>query len=177
MNNAAVRGEWVYGSRVNRTDGALVYAHEAGFVAGSARSFRGVVSRLSHATARPVLSLDYRLAPEHDFPAAQEDVAAAYDWLLGLGTTPHQVIIAGDAAGGFLAADMVVRNARAGRAPPEALLFFSPMTDLALELPAHFPGAAGDGLLLMELAQRAVAGASTNHATCVPIPVSGCLRR
>ncbi|RDI44958.1 alpha/beta hydrolase [Nocardia mexicana] len=123
----SVRGEWVYGPRVSRGDAVVLYVHGGGFVAGSARSFRGVSSRLSQATGLPVFAMDYRLAPEHRSPAAVEDTAGAYRWLLNRGYSPSSIVVAGDSAGGYLAADLVIANARNGLPAPAGLLLFSPM--------------------------------------------------
>ncbi|WP_141548159.1 alpha/beta hydrolase, partial [Nocardia farcinica] len=81
-------GEWVRGPRATRTDAAILYLHGGGFVAGSAAGYRGVAARLSTATRLPVFTLDYRLAPEHPYPAAPEDIAAAFRWMLSRGHRP-----------------------------------------------------------------------------------------
>ncbi|GAD86073.1 alpha/beta hydrolase [Nocardia asteroides] len=154
---AGVRGEWVRGPRAERADAAVLYVHGGGFVAGSAFGYRGVASRLSTATQLPVFTLDYRLAPEHPFPAAPCDVAAAFRWLTSLGYPPGRIVVAGDSAGGFLAAHLAIENAAAGGPQPGALVLFSPMADLRLALAAGHPGAHRDGLLSEQVARRAIA--------------------
>ncbi|WP_336082681.1 alpha/beta hydrolase [Nocardia sp. SSK8] len=137
---------------------------------GSVAGYRGVASRLSTATRLPVFTLDYRLAPEHPFPAAPCDVGAAFRWLVALGHRPGRIVVAGDSAGGFLAAHLAVERARAGLASPGALVLFSPMTDLSLALTADHPGADLDGLMSHRIAHRAIA-----HFTDAPFalrPVS-----
>lgn len=164
VRGRAVHGEWVRGPKADRTDAAILYVHGGGFVAGSARAFRGVASRLSTATRLPVFALDYRLAPEHPFPAPQHDVAAGYRWLLSIGFEPDRIVVAGDSAGAYLAADFVIAQARTGLPGPAALVLFSPMTDLRLTLAARFEGGQRDGLLSAELSRRAV-----SHATPLPL--------
>lgn len=152
-----IAGEWVRGPRAVRTDAVVLYVHGGGFVAGSAAGYRGVASRLSTATRLPVFTLDYRLAPEHPYPAAPRDVAAAFRWLATQGHRPDRIVIAGDSAGGFLTADFALTHARNGFPSPAALVLFSPMADLSLALAAGFEGAAAEGLLSAGLSRRAVA--------------------
>lgn len=150
-----VRAEWVRGPRATRDDAAILYVHGGGFVAGSARSYRGVTSRLSTATRLPVLAVDYRLAPENPYPAAASDVSAAYHLLREQGFTPDRIVIAGDSAGGYLTTDFVIRSADRGRSCAAALLLFSPMADLALDLARG--GDCRDALLDLATAHAAVA--------------------
>jgi acetyl esterase/lipase len=167
VRHGTIVGEWVRGPRATRTDAVILYLHGGGFVAGSAAGYRGVAARLSTATRLPVFTLDYRLAPEHPYPAAPEDVAAAFGWLISRGHRPGRIVV----AGGFLAADFAISHAREGSAPPAGLVLFSPMTDLSLALAAGFPGAADEGLLSPGLSRRAVA-----HFTPAPYdlrPVRG----
>lgn len=164
LQGGSVRGEWVRGPKATRSDAAILYVHGGGFVAGSARGYRGVSSRLSTATGLPVFALDYRLAPEHRFPAPQSDVEAGYRWLRTVGFDDDRIVVAGDSAGGFLAADLVITRARAGLPHPAALVLFSPMIDLGLTLAARFDGAPRDGLLSASLSRQAVA-----QATSVPL--------
>ncbi|MGV9663192.1 alpha/beta hydrolase [Nocardia niigatensis] len=157
VRQTRVRGEWVRGPKAERTDRAVLYVHGGGFVAGSAAGYRGVASRFSTATRMPVFAVDYRRAPEHPFPAAPQDVSAAFQWLLAQGFAADRIVVAGDSAGGYLAADLVIANAGAGRPQPGALVLFSPMADLTLEVAAGHEGAAAEGLLSIEVSRRAVA--------------------
>ncbi|MBF6171807.1 alpha/beta hydrolase [Nocardia blacklockiae] len=127
-----VRGEWVRGPGADLRDAVVLYVHGGGFVAGSARSYRGVTARLSAATRLPVFAVDYRLAPEYPFPAAVHDVAAAYRWLVDRGHPPHRIVLAGDSAGGYLAAELALAQADRYRVAPAGLVLFSPLTDLTL---------------------------------------------
>ncbi|MGW5381817.1 alpha/beta hydrolase [Nocardia sp. NPDC003963] len=171
VRSGTVAGEWVRGPRAVRDDAVILYVHGGGFVAGSAAGYRGVASRLSTATRLPVFTLDYRLAPEHPYPAAPRDVAAAFRWLVAQGCRPDRLVVAGDSAGGFLTADFAISNARTGFPAPAGIVLFSPMADLSLALAAGFEGAAAEGLLSAGLSRRAVA-----HFTADPYelrPVRG----
>ncbi|WP_063037745.1 alpha/beta hydrolase [Nocardia pseudovaccinii] len=155
VEDGPVRAEWVRGPRATRDDAAILYVHGGGFITGSARSYRGVTSRLSTATRLPVLTVDYRLAPENPYTAAASDVSAAYRVLREQGFAPDRIVIAGDSAGGYLATDFVIGSADRGRRCAAALLLFSPMADLALDLARR--GGRRDALLDLATARAAVA--------------------
>ncbi|MGW0811222.1 alpha/beta hydrolase [Nonomuraea sp. NPDC002799] len=110
----------------------LLYFHGGGFVVGSARvTAHLTVALLRHLDGRAV-SLDYRLAPEHPFPAAPEDCLAAYRELLDSGADPRRLVIAGDSAGAGLAVVTMLRARDAGLPLPAAAVLFSPAVDLTL---------------------------------------------
>lgn len=126
-----VAGEWVNHSAAT-TQGVLFYLHGGGYVAGSPLTHRELAARLSLATGMRVLLIDYRLAPEHPFPAALEDAAAGYRWLLQQGILPEQIIIGGDSAGGGLAVATLLWLRQQGAPLPAAGFLLSPWLDLAL---------------------------------------------
>ncbi|WP_435590854.1 alpha/beta hydrolase [Nocardia sp. bgisy118] len=132
----AVRGEWVRAPGVEFGRRAIYYIHGSGYVLCSARTHRGLAARLSRETGRPVFLIDYRLAPEHRFPAAADDVAAGYRWLLHRGYEAKDLAIACDSAGGHLALDLLVQNGTRALPPPAAVAMFSPLLDLTLSLAA-----------------------------------------
>src|SRR5579871_4355752 len=107
-----VRAEWTTTPNASR-DGALLYLHGGGYVIGSLDSHRHLVAEAGRACAVGALALDYRLAPEHPFPAAVEDALAGYRHLLARGLAPGRIAIAGDSAGGGLvvAAMLAIREA------------------------------------------------------------------
>ncbi|MBV1927968.1 MAG: alpha/beta hydrolase, partial [Gammaproteobacteria bacterium] len=92
-------GEWLDAPNVD-TDRVLLYLHGGGYVIGSIATHRGLTASLSKAANCRVLSLDYRLAPEHIYPAAVDDATKAYRWLLSQGIAANKITIAGDSAGG-----------------------------------------------------------------------------
>ena len=85
-----------------RTDAAVLYLHGGGYVIGSPSSHRHLAAAIARAAGVQALLLDYRLAPEHPFPAALDDALAAYQWLQTQGVAPTAIIVAGDSAGGGL---------------------------------------------------------------------------
>ncbi|MTE12845.1 alpha/beta hydrolase [Nocardia aurantiaca] len=168
-----VRGEWVRGPRATRDDAAVLYVHGGGFVAGSSRSYRGVAARLSTATRLPVFTLDYRLAPEHPHPAASQDVVAAYRWLLNRGCRPDRIVLAGDSAGGYLAADFAITHAAQGDPRPACLLLFSPMADLSLDIAersAHRDTLIGPGAARAAVAQFTAEPLRLRPVAGTPLP-------
>lgn len=110
-----------------------LYFHGGGFVLGSLRSHDGVCGRIAERAKCLVVSVDYRLAPEHRFPAAAHDAIAAYRWCVtharSLGVDPRRIAVAGDSAGGNLAA-VVAWHERASDSPPSFQLLVYPSTDL-----------------------------------------------
>jgi len=123
--------EWVAAPGA-RDDRAVLYLHGGGDVSGSLATHRDLAAGVSRASASRVLLLDYRLAPEHRFPAAGEDALAAYRWLLAQGHDPRRLALAGDSAGGGLALVTLAGLRDAGDRLPSAAVCLSPWTDLAL---------------------------------------------
>lgn len=108
---------------------AVLYLHGGGYVVGSARMYRVLAAYLSRATGAVVYTLDYRLAPEHVYPAALDDAVAAFDDLVDReGFAPQRIALAGDSAGGGLAVAAARRLTDVDRRPA-ALALLSPWTD------------------------------------------------
>jgi epsilon-lactone hydrolase len=126
-----VPAEWV-SVKDAQPDGTVLYFHGGGYVLGSVRTHRTLVSGISRAARARVLSLDYRLAPENPFPAAVEDGLAAYRFLLEGGTPPERVALAGDSAGGGLTVAVLLALRDAGQRLPAAAVCISPWFDLTL---------------------------------------------
>jgi epsilon-lactone hydrolase len=109
----------------------LLFLHGGGFELGSLRSDGELAARLGRASGMRVLFPEYRLAPEHPFPAAVDDVLAAWHWLrAGQGLSAPSVAVAGDSAGGGLAVALLVAARDAGEALPAAAVLMSPTVDL-----------------------------------------------
>ena len=108
----------------------VLYLHGGGYCIGSVATHRDLVSRLVRATGGRALAIDYRLAPEHPFPAALDDATAAYRWLLSSGVDPARLVIAGDSAGGGLTVATLVVLRDAGDPLPAAAVCVSPWADL-----------------------------------------------
>ncbi|HEY0426225.1 MAG TPA: alpha/beta hydrolase [Pyrinomonadaceae bacterium] len=123
-----VRGEWLETQQSGPE--VIFYVHGGGFVSCSSRTHRPITATLARLTNFRVFSLDYRLAPEHRFPAALDDVFEAYRWLLAQNVSPERVALAGDSAGGGLVLSLLLRL-RDERLPlPACAVCFSPWTDL-----------------------------------------------
>ncbi len=109
---------------------AILYIHGGGFVAGVPGNHRPLTWRLADKTGVPVYVIDYRLAPEHPFPAGLDDCVAAYRGLLGKGIATNSIVIAGDSAGGNLTLVTALKLKALGLAQPGGLVCLSPVTDL-----------------------------------------------
>ncbi|MFM0738449.1 alpha/beta hydrolase [Paraburkholderia xenovorans] len=127
-----LHGEWLERTGGMSVGGPVVlYCHGGGYYFCSPRTHRSIVFPLATRADAPVFSLDYRLAPEHRFPAALEDATAAYRQLLADGIAPESIVMAGDSAGGGLALATLLALRDAGTPLPAGCLLFSPWTDLA----------------------------------------------
>jgi monoterpene epsilon-lactone hydrolase len=114
-----------------QTDRVLIFLHGGGFEFGSVRSDGELAARLGRASGMRVLFPEYRLAPEHHFPAAIDDVVAAWRWLRNDQRLPaRSIAVAGDSAGGGLAVALLVALRDAGDALPAAAVLMSPTVDL-----------------------------------------------
>jgi epsilon-lactone hydrolase len=109
----------------------VLYLHGGGYLFGSPKTHRQVLIAMAKAFQAPAYGLDYRLAPEHPFPAAVEDAAQAYEWLLGR-YPEASIVLAGDSAGAGLAIATAVGVRDSGWKPPKAIVGFSPYSDLAV---------------------------------------------
>jgi len=125
-----IHGLWLTGRGADPVNGVVLYLHGGGFVFGSRRTHRHLAAALSVTTRRPVLLVDYRRAPEHPFPAAADDVLAAYKWLLRTGHAPESIAVMGDSAGGHLTAGLLADLSRRRIPMPAAAVMFSPFLDL-----------------------------------------------
>jgi acetyl esterase/lipase len=113
-------------------EATLLWFHGGVYVLGSARTSAGLASDLARRARVRVISVDYRLAPEHPYPAALDDALAAYSALLGEGTDPPSIAVTGESAGAGLAAAMLVSAREAGLPMPAGGVLFSPYADLTL---------------------------------------------
>jgi acetyl esterase/lipase len=136
VHSAPVAGLWPGGEVVSSTAASdespvLLYLHGGGYLAGSPETHRPLVASLVSRLNGTAYVPDYRLAPEHPFPAALDDARAAYRYVLSQGIAPSRIVIAGDSAGGGLALALSLALRDDGVAMPSAIVMFSPWTDLA----------------------------------------------
>jgi monoterpene epsilon-lactone hydrolase len=125
-----VPAEWIVAPGAAQ-DRVLLYLHGGGYVVCSVSTHRDLMARLSRAAGARVLGVDYRLAPEHPFPAAVEDATAAYRWLVASGIQPARIGIGGDSAGGGLTLATMMALRDAGEPLPAVGVCLCPWVDLA----------------------------------------------
>ncbi len=128
-----IPAEWTRVAGVSDPRRTVLYLHGGAFLLGSPRMYRGLTADLAQRTAADVVAIDYRLAPEHPFPAALDDAERAYLQLLADGRQPGQVVVMGDSAGGNLTLALLQRLRDGGSPMPAGAVTFSPWLDLAAE--------------------------------------------
>ncbi len=172
IDAAGVAAEWLAptGARANA---ALLYLHGGGYVIGSPRSHRHVAAALGCAAGTSVLLPEYRLAPEHRFPAAVDDAVTAYRWLLARGIDPARIVIAGDSAGGGLTIALLVALRDAAVRLPAAAVCISPWVDMTCAGKSYDTLAAADPIVqkarVLEMADLYLASADATHPLASPV--------
>jgi epsilon-lactone hydrolase len=127
---APVKGEWVSPRKCSNEELVVYYLHGGGYISGSAKSCRPITATLARQLQARVFGLDYRLAPEHCFPAALDDAVAGYRWLLASGISPESIAVVGDSAGGGMTLALALRLRDAAEPFPASLACLSPWTDM-----------------------------------------------
>ncbi|HEY0123294.1 MAG TPA: alpha/beta hydrolase [Rhizobium sp.] len=129
-----VEADLIWPARLHHPIGrrAMLYLHGGGFYSGSLRTHRNIAGSLAKAASADVLLIDYRLTPEHGFPAQVDDALAAYRWLLASGYRAENIVIAGESVGGTLAIEVTLRQLRLKGPLPAAVVAMSPVTDFAV---------------------------------------------
>jgi phosphinothricin tripeptide acetyl hydrolase len=146
LNVPAAPAEWL--RPPSAVPGRVVlYLHGGGYVIGSPRSHRHLAAAIAGAAGASALLLDYRLAPEHPFPAAVEDATAAYRWLLDQATAPERIVIAGDSAGGGLTVATLLALREARVPLPAGGVCISPWVDLTCSGASYRTMAAADPIV------------------------------
>jgi len=151
--------EWVEPKALSQHAHApiCVYLHGGGYIAGSLNSHRDMATHLAHMAQVRMLMVDYRLAPEHPFPAAHEDAMAVYQALLAQGVPANRLLMGGDSAGGNLALATAQAIRDAELPLPRGLVLFSPWLDLSHEGESMTANEAKDAMLHRQLLVDAVA--------------------
>ena len=136
----------------------MLYVHGGAFFAGSPATHRGLCGQLAELGRMSVVVPDYRLAPEHPFPAALDDLERVYQGLLLQGWRADQIVVAGDSAGGGLSVMLAQRLRDAGQALPCCLLLLSPYVDYTFAQSSHTLRASRDPMLSVSVLKRGIAG-------------------
>lgn len=164
--------EWLR-TPTSRTDAALLYLHGGGYVIGSARSHRHLAGAIAAGAGMACLFPDYRLAPEHPFPAAVDDAVSAYEWLLERGVEAPRVVIAGDSAGGGLVVATLLALRQRGLVLPAAGVCISPWVDLTCSGASYETKAARDPIVkrqgVLQMAQHYLGGADAKTPLASPL--------
>ena len=125
-----VQGEWISARDGPTSDRVIYYLHGGGYISGSAKSCRPITATLARCSGARVFALDYRLAPEHRFPAGVDDALAGYRRLVSIGIAPGSIAVVGDSAGGGMTAALALRIRDAAEPMPGSLVCLSPWTDM-----------------------------------------------
>jgi acetyl esterase/lipase len=156
-----VDGEWISPANVPE-DNAILYFHGGGFRLGSVTSHRDLMAQIALASGCRVLAINYRLAPEHRFPAALDDALAAYGWMLDCGLKSENVAFAGDSAGGNLVLAAMLALRERGLPLPVSAVLMSPWTDLAATGSSYVSRAEADPIhqrsMILALAKNYLGG-------------------
>jgi len=152
---------------------AVLYLHGGGYCVGSWQSHKGPITHLAVAANAEVYAPNYRLAPEHPYPAALDDALAAYHWLLAQGISPGQIALAGDSAGGGLTLATAIAVRDSGLPSPSALALISPWVDLRGDTPSMSKNVHLDPMLRPSWSRACssmyLAGRDPNDPLCSPL--------
>jgi monoterpene epsilon-lactone hydrolase len=132
IGDGGVQGFWISVPE-SVPDRTVLFFHGGGFTIGSTQDHLGLCTRIARAARARVFSVDYRLAPEHAFPAAVEDAVAAYRWLITHGYPPHRIVPVGISAGGTLVLDLLLSARDKAMPLPGAAVCMSPAVDMMFE--------------------------------------------
>ena len=150
---SGMKAAWMRLERPHRHARCVLYCHGGGYTSGNLGYSRVLASKLVRSTGLDTLSFEYRLAPEHPYPAALGDAFRAWDHLMYLGYGAKDVVLAGDSAGGNMALVLCLALRRAGRMLPGALLLMSPWTDMTASGASYSERAEADPILTNEYIQ------------------------
>ncbi|GAA1992180.1 hypothetical protein GCM10009799_17600 [Nocardiopsis rhodophaea] len=167
-----VPGDWVDADRRGISAGVLMYVHGGGFRFTNPDAERVLTHRLSRATGRPGLRVDFRLVPDHPFPAAIDDVTAAYRSLLNQGVPASRIILVGESSGATLLLSSLLVLKEEGTALPGGAVAVCPLTDLTFSSPSMTANEGKDvisGAIGGTLAADYLNGAAPDEAPQSPV--------
>jgi acetyl esterase/lipase len=145
-----IRAKWI-SPFDEKTEKVILHLHGGGYVTGGMDSHLMMCIPMAQTLKTKILLPEYRLAPEHPFPAAVDDAVKVYRWMLAQGHSQKDIIISGDSAGGGLAIATVLALRDAGDPLPAAVICMSPWTDLTFTGPSHITKAKADCVLLTDV--------------------------
>ncbi|ULN54006.1 alpha/beta hydrolase [Mycolicibacillus parakoreensis] len=154
-------------------DGAILYFHGGGFFVGGLDSHLHVMAILSQRTGLPVVHVEYRQYPDVRVDGSVADCLAAYRWLLGQGTDPQTVVLAGDSAGGFLAFATVLAAQQQSVPTPAGVVGISPLLDIDCAARDGHPNSASDPLIRAAALPLIMERARVLDGVADPSPVNG----
>ncbi|NDJ54078.1 MAG: alpha/beta hydrolase [Chloroflexi bacterium] len=168
---------WIHHKDMQRHQ-ALLVLHGGGYALGSIETHKTYAYVLSEAARAPALVIDYRLAPEHPFPAALDDAYVAFHWLEKQGIPASKIVLFGDSAGGGLAAALTLRLKEENQPLPAAILLASPWLDLTMSGDSIKTNAARDVILSRPALETYSVNYAATHALEHPLisPVFGDLK-
>ena len=170
---------WVRPERGHDRRHVILYCHGGGYTSGNLGYARILAAKLAGVTGYEVLAFEYRLAPEHTYPAPLEDAMKAWDYLMHLGYGARDVVVAGDSAGGNLALVLTMLLREAGRLLPRRLVLLSPWTDMTASGKSYQEHRDDDPMLTMDYirAVRGVYAPGLDLSSPKLSPLFGDLRR
>ena len=146
IDDFSYKAEWVIPPEED-PEKVIFYTHGGGYGMGDLISSRALIAPIAKKTGIRVFSFEYRLAPEHPFPAAFDDAKEAYEYVLGQGYSPGNIIAFGESAGGGLAVSNILRLIAEGKEAPQCLVTISPWSDLTATGQTYFLNEDKDPLL------------------------------
>ena len=146
IEDFSYKAEWVIPPEED-PEKVIFYTHGGGYGMGDLISSRALIAPIAKKTGIRVFSFEYRLAPEHPFPAAFDDAKEAYEYVLGQGYSPGNIIAFGESAGGGLAVSNILRLIAEGKEAPQCLVTISPWSDLTATGQTYFLNEDKDPLL------------------------------
>lgn len=146
IEDFSYKAEWVIPPEED-PEKVIFYTHGGGYGMGDLVSSRALIAPIAKKTGIRVFSFEYRLAPEHPFPAAFDDAKEAYEYVLGQGYSPGNIIAFGESAGGGLAVSNILRLIAEGKEAPKCLVTISPWSDLTATGQTYFLNEDKDPLL------------------------------
>lgn len=167
--------EWISSkqSTDNTTRPAILYLHGGSFTGGSLATHRALCGNIAHFSQARVLLVEYRLAPEHPFPTAVDDVVETYRWLLDTGIEPANLFLAGDSSGGGLALSALTVLRDSGMPMPKAVVCLSAIVDLACDSETWNTNAKYEVVTTVDSARRSIkmylSGADPHNSLASPL--------